>query len=226
MNVQYPVSWLQGASLGERISCELRLQIIKGVLSPGDVLSENRIAGHFGTSRSPVREAFRTLSAEGLITLKRMGAVVQGMSQKDVEELYDVRYLIESFVQSRMLMNGHTVWMDQLQHILDRMELAARHRDPVEFSFQDLAFHEMVVLEAKHQRMLHLWKSIRPIIMTVMLITTERIFQEGGTRLEAVLHKHRLLLDSLKSRDEVRLQAAVKEYFEDSRRTLHQSFPG
>lgn len=71
--LQYPSAWLQNASLGETIACELRLRIINGTIKTGETISENWVASEFGTSRSPVREALKTLSSEGLIRLERMG---------------------------------------------------------------------------------------------------------------------------------------------------------
>lgn len=223
--MHYPSSWLQGASLGESIACELRLQIIKGTVKPGEILSENRIAADFGTSRSPVREAMRTLSSEGLIRLERMGAVVLGLSLKDVEELYDVRYLIESFVQQRLPIMKLTGLIPSLKQTIDKMELAAKHRDVVDFSFQDLSFHEAMILEADHTRILHLWKSIRHIVMTVMLVTTEEVFSEGDDKVQFVVNKHRILIEGLESKNPDRIEEVVREYFSDSRTTLHHSFP-
>ncbi|SMF92775.1 GntR family transcriptional regulator, gluconate operon transcriptional repressor [Paenibacillus uliginis N3/975] len=223
--MKYPTSWLQGVSLGEAITSELRLQIISGAIKPGEVLSENRIASDFGTSRSPVREAMKTLSNEGLIRLERMGAVVIGLSLKDMEELYDVRFLIESFVQGRVFLNPHPDLIRSLEQIIDRMKLAAKHRDSVDFSYQDLAFHERIITEANHKRILHLWKSIRPIVMTVMLITTEQIFSGGESKISYVIQKHVKLVQEMNSLDPQRIQLAVQHYFDDSRTTLYHSFP-
>lgn len=223
--MKYPTSWLQGVSLGEAISSELRLQIISGAIKPGEILSENRIASDFGTSRSPVREAMKTLSNEGLIRLERMGAVVIGLSLNDVEELYDVRYLIESFVQGHVFKDPHPDLTRHLEQIIDRMELAAKHHDAIEFSFQDLVFHERIITEAKHKRILHLWRSIRPIVMTTMLITTEQIFSSSEDKIRYVIDKHVKLVQEMNSLDTQRIQAAVQHYFDDSRTTLHHSFP-
>lgn len=223
--MKYPTSWLQGVSLGETISCELRLQIINGTIKSGEILSENRIASDFGTSRSPVREALKTLSNEGLIRLERMGAVVIGLSLQDVEELYDVRYLIESFVQSHVFKDPHLDLTRNLEQIIDRMVLAAKHHDAIEFSYQDLCFHEKIITEAKHKRILHLWRSIRPIVMTTMLITTEQIFSSGEDKIRYVIDKHVKLVEEMKSLNTQRIQSAVQHYFDDSRTTLHHSFP-
>ncbi|SFS75897.1 GntR family transcriptional regulator [Paenibacillus sp. 453mf] len=221
--MRYPAAWLQGESLGEFIVSELRLQIINGAIPVGEVLSENRIASQFGSSRSPVRDAFKTLSNEGLLRLERMGAVVLGLSQRDMDELYDVRYLIESFVQERLSSDLPEQLIMKLQHIIDKMELSAKHKDYVEFAYQDLSFHETIIIEANHTRMLHLWKSIRQIIMTVLLLTTEEVFSHGHERIETVIEKHRRLIRGLQTRDSEVVADEVKLYFNDSRQTLHKT---
>ncbi|MNO15039.1 putative HTH-type transcriptional regulator YdfH [compost metagenome] len=221
--MKYPTAWLQGNSLGEAIACELRLQIINGSIKPGEVLSENGIAADFGTSRSPVREALKTLSSEGLISLKRMGAEVIGLQLKDIDELYDVRYLIESFAWKRMAQNDPSALIALLHRIVDKMELAAKHHDAVEFAFQDLSFHELMITEAKHSRIWHLWSSIRQIVMTVLLITTEKIFSQGEEKIILVINKHRKLLEGLESRDPAVISVRIEEYFADSHQTIHLS---
>ncbi|OZB90949.1 GntR family transcriptional regulator [Paenibacillus sp. XY044] len=221
--MRYPSSWLQGVSLGESIASELRLQIISGRIKPGEIISENRVAAEFGTSRSPVREALKSLSSEGLIRLERMGAVVVGLSLTDIVELYDVRFLIESFVQQRLAEMDREQLLTSLRRIVDRMELAVKHQDAVEFSFQDLSFHEAIITAADHKRILHLWSSIRPIVMTVMLITTEEIFSKGEKKLGSVIGKHLKIMDGLAFGDADEIQKLVQEYFADSRMTLHRS---
>ncbi|MDO3408295.1 GntR family transcriptional regulator [Saccharibacillus sp. CPCC 101409] len=223
--MQYPSAWLQGASLGESIASRLRLQIINEEIKPGEVVSENRIAESFGTSRSPVREALKMLAGEGLIRLQRMGAVVVGLSLEDVKELYDVRYLIESFAQQRLAGRDNGALTAQLEQAIDKMKLAVKYGDYEEFAYQDLSFHERIVAEAKHTRILHLWNSIRPIVMTVILLTTEKGFRQGEERMNWVADKHRMVVDGLKSGDAAKIREVVQAYFDDSGETLNRSMP-
>ncbi|GAB6991631.1 GntR family transcriptional regulator [Paenibacillus pini] len=223
--LHYPSAWLLGMSLGEKIASELRLQIINGTIPTGEILSENRIAADFGTSRSPVREAMKSLSNEGLIRLERMGAVVLGLSLTDIEELYDVRFLIESFVQRRLADIDQEPLLSSLYRLIDKMELAVKHRDIADFSYLDLSFHEAMIGAAGHQRILHLWNSIRPVVMTVMLITTEEVFSKGDQKLDQVINKHRKIINALESKQPDIIQRDVEEYFADSRTTLHRSIP-
>lgn len=221
--MQYPAAWLKGASLGEAIASELRLQIINEKIKPGEVLSENRIAADFNASRSPVREALKVLSGEGLIRPERMGAVVVGLSLEDVKELYDVRYLIESFALQRLAGTGQEEMILRLEQLIDRMKLAVKHNNLIEFAQQDFAFHETIVTEAGHTRILHLWNSIRHIVMTVILITTQQVFTLGEEHMNWVAEKHRTLAEALRSGNPDTLHRVVQAYFEDSGETLTRS---
>lgn len=223
--MRFPSAWLQGVSLGESIACELRLQIIKGIIKAGEVISENRVAADFGTSRGPVREALKTLSNEGLIRLERMGAVVIGLNLLDVEELYDVRFMLENFAQQRLAAGNHDALIENLNQIIDKMELCVKHKDVVGFSHLDFCFHEAIIAEAKHTRIMHLWNSIRQIVLTVMLITTEEVFSEGAAKLTVVIEKHRTIIKGLESKDKKVIQQILQEYFADSQKTLHISLP-
>lgn len=148
-----------------------------------------------------------------------------GLSMKDVEELYDVRFLIESFVQQRLASADQERLIVKLNQIIDKMELAVKYRDVTDFAFQDLSFHEAIIAAAEHNRIMHLWTSIRQIVMTVMLITTEEIFSEGEDKLRTVIEKHRTIVRGLESKDANKIQQVVQAYFADSRRTLHISLP-
>ncbi|WP_017814827.1 MULTISPECIES: GntR family transcriptional regulator [Paenibacillus] len=223
--MQYPSAWMQGASRGEAIACQLRLQIINEQIKPGEIISENRVAADFGTSRSPVRDALKTLSGEGLIRLERMGAVVLGLNLEDVKELYDVRYLIESFAQQQLAQQDNAVLVTQLDRIIDKMKLAVKHGDYVDFAYQDFTFHEAIVMHAQHKRMIHLWNSIRQIVMTVILITTEKGFQTGEERMNWVADKHYMILEGLRSHDPEVIHKVVSSYFADSAQTLIRSLP-
>ncbi|MDG0807973.1 GntR family transcriptional regulator [Cohnella rhizosphaerae] len=221
---QYPAAWLKGQSRGEAIAGELRLRIVEGTLKQGDIVSENKIAADFGTSRSPVREALKALSNEGLIRLERMGAVVLGLSAEDVAELYDVRYLIESFAQRRLASSCPAELIASLRHRVDSMRVAAKYADIAEFAWLDFQFHDGLIATAGHARIARLWDSIRHVVLAVMLLTTEDVFAGGPDRLQRVVAKHEAIADALAAGDEARIAKVVQDYFADSRLTLRSAW--
>jgi len=75
---------------------ELRRRILSGVVAAGEALRQDALAREFGISRIPIREAFRQLAAEGLVTLHpHRGAVVTALSALDIAELFDLRAMLE-----------------------------------------------------------------------------------------------------------------------------------
>lgn len=221
--MQYPMAWLQGASLGEKIACELRLQIISGSITPNTILSENQIASEFGTSRNPVREALRTLAGEGLIRLERMGVVILGMTQKDVEELYDIRFLIETFILERLSQMPCEPLLLTLKQTIDKMEMAAKHNNYEDFSYQDLYFHEIMIVEANHTRMLHLWNNIRYIVLTSLLVATKRRFDAESHEIQPLIDKHKLIVSALVSKDLAHIKQVVHDHFKDTLQSVSKN---
>ncbi|MGH9476092.1 MAG: GntR family transcriptional regulator [Terriglobales bacterium] len=83
-------------SLASAVAAKLRDKIILGELSDGEQLRQDMIAAELQVSRIPVREAFRELLAEGLITINpNRGAVVSALEPSDVEELFHMRAVLE-----------------------------------------------------------------------------------------------------------------------------------
>lgn len=75
----------------------MREAILTGALAPGTRLRQEKLAEMFGTSRIPVREALRALEYEGLVTsLPYRGFTVTELDADDIEEVYDLRVLLES----------------------------------------------------------------------------------------------------------------------------------
>jgi len=73
-------------------------KICKGEYSPGKWLQEKELANEFKVSRSPVREALRQLASDGLVVeIPHKGVFVKRITSKDIEDIFDVRVLLESY---------------------------------------------------------------------------------------------------------------------------------
>jgi DNA-binding GntR family transcriptional regulator len=84
-------------SLADRAAAVLTAEIVAGTLRPGQWVSENELAARLGVSRSPVREALRSLARDGLVAVQaRRGTVISELSATEVAELYAARQLVES----------------------------------------------------------------------------------------------------------------------------------
>lgn len=82
-----------------RVAAMLRDQILSGALPEGMQLRQEKLAAELGVSRVPIREALHQLEAEGLVTLEsHKGAVVSGLSIDDLEEVYEIRARLETWL--------------------------------------------------------------------------------------------------------------------------------
>ncbi|MCA8273475.1 GntR family transcriptional regulator [Burkholderia sp. AU30280] len=83
-------------STADAVAASLREMIVNGELQAGERLVERDLAERFGISRIPMREAIQRLEREGLLEIFRnRGAVVRMLSASDVQEIYDMRALLE-----------------------------------------------------------------------------------------------------------------------------------
>ena len=81
----------------EQVYNSIKQMIFKGIFKPGDLIVESKLAEKFNVSRSPVREAVRSLEMEGLLTIDEKSRItVYQPTTKDVEEIYVCREQLES----------------------------------------------------------------------------------------------------------------------------------
>jgi DNA-binding GntR family transcriptional regulator len=115
----------------------IKRAILAGELAPGQPLVETDLAGRLGVSKTPVREALKTLAGAGLVTMSPYkGAVVRSITADEARHLYDLRILLEPEALRRTLANNPDWTVARLA--LDR---AAAAPDQAERSLANRDFH-------------------------------------------------------------------------------------
>jgi DNA-binding GntR family transcriptional regulator len=100
----------------------LRDEIQDGGLAPGTRLRQNEVAGRFGVSTTPVREAFAQLQAEGLVRIDpHRGAVVFHPTAEDLLEYYEIREVLESLAVRHAIERLTPAIAKNLNELIDRM---------------------------------------------------------------------------------------------------------
>ncbi|MFD1357898.1 GntR family transcriptional regulator [Fictibacillus halophilus] len=211
----YPEKWLSKASAGERVTCELRMRIISGLIESGTILSENKLAAEYNVSRSPIREALKILANENLIRLERMGAVVVGISDKEVEEIYDVRLLIETFVFERLVKLDTASLVRELNKILEMMQIAIKYKDADEFAFQDVLFHETIIRAINHSYITMIWNNIKPVMESFIILSMRMHFNEKYNDLSRIVKNHELYIDAINTKDRDIMIQSLHQNFDD-----------
>ncbi|MFD0590976.1 GntR family transcriptional regulator [Paenibacillus sp. GCM10027627] len=216
----YPSKWLSKASAGDRVAYELRMRIISGLIESGTMLSENKLAADFAVSRSPIREALKILASENIIRLERMGAVVIGLSDKEIKEIYDVRLLIETFVFERLAKMDTAGLANELSKILEMMKISIKYNDADEFSYQDVLFHETIIRAVNHSYILLIWNNLKPVMESFILLSMRMRSREKMDDFARIIQNHELYIEAIKTKDRNLMIKSLHDNFDDVQDTV------
>jgi DNA-binding GntR family transcriptional regulator len=145
-------------SLTERIVTELRRQIIHGELPEGAPLRQERIAATLGVSRVPLREAIRRLEAEGLVeTQLHKGAVVTSLSLDEIEELFEIRIRLETWLFETAIPHLTPDDLAAAEAITEEARTTGNAQNWGELNWR---FHEMLYRPSGHGMALKLLRTV------------------------------------------------------------------
>jgi DNA-binding GntR family transcriptional regulator len=181
---------------GLRVADALRQSILDGEYGPGERIRQEILARRFGASRVPVREALRTLEAEGLVTLvANTGAWVSRLSLAECEEMYQVRERIEPLLLRLNLPLLVDRDVGTLSELATEMESST---DVEEFLALDREFHlscyDRVATSVLGDLVTQLWNRTQPYRRAYT-----RVFRSEGDR--SVHHEHHLLVGAIRRAD-------------------------
>ncbi|HKE64485.1 MAG TPA: GntR family transcriptional regulator [Micromonosporaceae bacterium] len=132
-------------SMPEMVAGALREAILDGALEPGAWLREAEVARELNVSRTPVRDAFRILAAEGLVTINaNQGAVVSAMTSDDVLELYVMREVLEALAARLAARRAARRCLQEFSALIPEMKLAGERGDHRELSRLNFQFHAII----------------------------------------------------------------------------------
>lgn len=195
------------SSLRNKIFRYIKTQIINGSYKPGESLVESKLAEELGVSRTPIREAVRLLEQEGLVeSTHNKGAVVVGISSKDVEDIYAIRQLVEGLAARWAAERITCEDKKDLKKLYDLMEFYAARGDVDEIAKLDNQFHH-IIYEASGSRILNF--TLSNLHQYVQLARQESL--QIPHRLEKTLREHRAIMESfLESKPEEAEKAMVE----------------
>ena len=204
---------LHPPSLVEMTGRRLRTEILSGELKPGQRLVEEQIRRRFAISRAPLREALRTLENQGLVEhLPRRGARVTELSADDVNQLFELRSLLERHAAEQMFPLTGSDPLHEVRCRLEEMRSAADRDDDLAKDDAHRAFHGAVVSLARNRQ---LDLTIAPILLQLQRPMAINLRRETSARgAVAGIRRHRLLVEALESDDVTTFLAALHDHGE------------
>jgi DNA-binding GntR family transcriptional regulator len=200
----------RSATATERAYAFTKRLILDGSFEGGDFISEGDIASLISLSRTPIREAFLRLEAEGWLRLyPKRGALIVPVSAREIEDVMEIRLLIERFVVASIGTPSVRLCARLEAAILDQ-EASVANEAPRDFAAADREFHRALVAEYGNEILLDFHDSLRErqTRLGVAALTYE------PTRTTKLVGEHRALLEALRSGDpgvQEILEAHLKE---------------
>jgi len=169
----------------------IRAQILSGERAGGDWLREGDLAESIGVSRTPVREALRRLTAEGLVSHERnRGVQVAAWTAEDLDEIFSLRSVLEPWA-CRLAAMSASVDLDELDRLAHDMDAAARGSvaDVDRITELNNRFHRLILEGSKNRRL----RSVVSSIVQVPLVWQTFSHYSDNDLRRSLAHHHELV---------------------------------
>jgi DNA-binding GntR family transcriptional regulator len=197
-------------SLAELVTTKIRELIITGEFKPGQQLKEEELCEIFAISRPPIREAFKTLEANGLVTRKpRRGVSVVEFTAKDVEEVYTIIAMLYQKATDMAMEVMNDKDLNLLADQVEIMEKSVRAEPPNlrDYQVAHIAFHETIMELAGNERMQEMEKQLR----FQLTIFSYKSLQDQDHLLSS-LDYHRRIFEAIRDKDKAKALTLVNEH--------------
>ena len=195
----------------DRVYRILKERILDGESKPGERLKERDLVAELGASRTPIREALRQLSSEGLVvTRPRRGIIVADLEPREVNEIFELGVILESFAAKLAAISAQEDDIDRLKSLVDLMDqaLAKGGDDAFKHYIQlDRDFHDAISIAARNGR-------LRAILQQTINL---RVLSQAFGRYHAEdyqqsLTQHRTIAAAIEARDPEWAESAMRTH--------------
>jgi DNA-binding GntR family transcriptional regulator len=205
-------------SLHDEVAAQLRERIFSGELMPGMFLDEIQLAEQMKISRTPLREALKVLTAEGLVRHEpRRGCFVNEVTEQDLDEIFPVIALLEGRCAFEAAQHATDGDLAALEDLHDKLSRHAKARRINEYYATNFAIHEAVIALAGNRWLAGVIGDLRKIVKLARL---QQLHAPG--RLEQSLSEHLAVFAALKARDPEGAEAAMRTHLTRQRTALRE----
>lgn len=206
------------SSLHDEVAAKLRERIFSGALVPGGFIDEPSLCAELSISRTPLREALKVLTAEGLVRHEpRRGCFVSQVTEQDLDEIFPVIALLEGRCAYEAARNATDADLQALDQLHERLQRNARDRHITEYYETNFAIHEAIIVLANNRWLAQVIGDLRKIVKLARL---QQLHAPG--RLEQSLSEHMAVYAALKARDAEGAEAAMRTHLTRQRVALRE----
>ena len=215
-----PVKDSRPVTAKDRALDYVKTQVLTGAFPGGELISEGDVATALGMSRTPVREAFLRLEADGLLRLyPQRGALVVPVSPDEVRAVIEARLVLEQFAVGRVVGRGpaaSAAVFERLSGELRRQHEAAAAGDWREFLESDRAFHAITLEESGNAILSSFYSTLRDRQMRMIGESALR----DPHRPTTIMDEHRKIAEAVRDGDQPRALHAVQTHLASTVRAI------
>lgn len=203
-------------SLGSRVFHIIRENILAGKYAPNEELKEKTIGEELGVSRTPVREALRQLELEGLVSIiPNKGAYVVGLTQKDMQDIYEIRCRLEGLCARWAAKNITKEQLDELEEIVFLAEFHAKKGNAEQLVELDNKFHETLYAAAGSKELQRVLSDFHHYLQRVRKVTLTDEKRASDSNQE-----HMMIVEALKEHDEDKAEKLATQHISSTAKNM------
>lgn len=192
----------------EMIYQSIKTKIYEGDYRPGEKIIIARLAKEYECSDIPVREALSLLESDKLITFKpHVGAVVSHLSLGEIEDIFNVRKILESYATALATDNLGADDINKLEEILVEADHAYKHKDYSKINLLNTEFHMTIYNKSNNDILVHLildlWKNANRYAS---------VFEKNDDYIKKSIEEHYDILKLLKEKNKTLVQEKMSKH--------------
>ncbi|MFF3597914.1 GntR family transcriptional regulator [Kitasatospora indigofera] len=210
----------QGRISPQALCRAIREDVIRGVHRPGSRLTEESMAARYGVSRVPVREALRTLEAEGFVRSRPyVGIVVVELDDAEAEDLLEVRALLEPLGAGRAALRRTPEQLGRLKELVSLGRAAIEDGRPDELARLNSRFHEVIAAASGSRTLSRLVTQLSRKIAWVYSVDLPRRAQDSW-------REHEEIVAAVERGDPEAARAVAARHIAAARSAYRRRLPG
>lgn len=204
--------------LHDTVVDHLRNFIVEGVLAPGMKLNERELCETLGISRTPLREAFKVLAAEGLIEISpNRGASVSRMSEAEAWETFELMSGLEAFAGELACERITPQELAEIKALHYAMLACRAQNDLPGYYSRNQEIHDRINEAARNQTLRQTYQSINRRLKAMRFRSNHQT-----DKWDRAVHEHEEMIKALEARDGKRLAAILRHHLLEKRAAVMQ----
>ena len=197
-------------TLHDEVLERLRDMIIEGRLAPAQRINEGMVGAQLGVSRTPLREAIKTLASEGLVEiLPAKGAIVRRFSERDLAGILEVLKALEQLGGRIACEQASDETIEAIHSLHKQMLVLYETRSRLEYFKLNQDIHSAIVAASRNAALMEMHATLQARIKRLRFVGNE-----GPVKWAGAVAEHQEMMAALLKRDATELSRIIGQHMD------------